>query len=73
MRDDVSRLLDMLIASRTALEFIEDMTLESFHESKLHQSAVVQQLQILGEASRATSKETKSTYPQIPWQSISGM
>ena len=52
MRRDDAYLLDILIAARKALRFLEGMTWEEFEQSELHQNAVVHLLEITGEAAR---------------------
>ncbi len=38
-----------------------------------HQYAVFKAIEILGEAARLVSDETRKAHPQIPWESIAGM
>ena len=70
---DQAYLLDILIASRKAIEFVSNLTYEDFLASELHQNAVIRPLEIIGEAARKISAETKSKYPQIPWGEMIGM
>jgi len=70
---DQAYLLDILIASRKAIEFVSNLTHEEFLASELHQNAVIRPLEIIGEAARKISAETKSKYPQIPWREMVGM
>jgi uncharacterized protein with HEPN domain len=42
-------------------------------QSKLHQSAIVRELQVIGEAARLVSQETKAKHPAINWTAIAGM
>ena len=72
-RRDQAYLLDILIASRKALEFVEGLTIEEFLVSELHQSAIIRPLEIIGEASRMISAEVKSLHPEIPWGDMVGM
>ncbi|KRT66793.1 MAG: hypothetical protein XU11_C0004G0041 [Candidatus Dadabacteria bacterium CSP1-2] len=71
-RDD-AYLLDILIAARRAREFTSDLTWEDFQKSSLHQNAVMRMLEIIGEAARKISQETKNAHPDIPWKDITGM
>lgn len=70
---DLALLLDMLLASRDALQFTRDMTKDEFFGSRLHQNAVIRSLEIIGEAAGHVSPETTKTLPQIPWREITGM
>lgn len=71
-RDD-AYLLDILLAAREAVTFAEDLTFESFKESRLHQLAIVRTLEIVGEAARKISQEFKEAHPEIPWPKMIGM
>ncbi len=66
-----------LLHIRDAIDLIEEfakgMTEEDFVNNKLVQSAVIRQLEIIGEASRYISQETKNNYSNIPWRVIQGM
>ena len=46
MRRDEAYLLDILIAARKALQFLEGITWEEFKRSELHQNAVMRPLEI---------------------------
>lgn len=37
------------------------------------QDAVIRNLEIIGEATKKISTQTKNTYPEIQWKKISGM
>jgi uncharacterized protein with HEPN domain len=63
----------MLIAARNVREFAANLTEETFRQSKLHQSAIVRELQIIGEAARLVSQKTKTRHPAINWTAIAGM
>jgi uncharacterized protein with HEPN domain len=73
MRDDLTLLLDMLIAARKVQRFVADLDAESFQRSELHQSAVVRELQIIGEAAWQVSDGYKAANAEIDWQKIAGM
>jgi uncharacterized protein with HEPN domain len=73
MRDDVSYFLDMLIAARKIQTFVQDFTEVNFNQSQLHQSAVMRELLIIGEAARGVSSTGKSKHPEIKWDEILGM
>lgn len=71
-RDDAS-LLDILIAARAAVGFVEGITWEAFAQSELHQSAVMRPLEIIGEAARRVTQDTQVAHPEIPWNQMIGM
>jgi uncharacterized protein with HEPN domain len=59
MLRDEAYLLDILIAARKALAFVEGMTWETFTQSELHQNAVMRPLEIIGEAAAHVSEQTR--------------
>jgi uncharacterized protein with HEPN domain len=73
MQRDDAYLLDILIAARKALEFLEGMTWDAFEQSELHQNAVIRPLEIIGEAARRVSQQTRDAHPEIPWAQMIGM
>jgi uncharacterized protein with HEPN domain len=73
MRDDTTHFLDMLIAARKILKFTGVLTQEVFNQSELHQSAVIREFQVIGQAAPQVSDEGKANHPEIAWDKISGM
>lgn len=59
---------------RDAIALIESWsvgkTLKDFIADEKLQSAIIRQLEIIGEASRNVSTESKVTTPEIPWRPI---
>ncbi len=71
MRREDERLRDIL----EAIEAIDRYAIQgeiAFKEQELIQVWMVHQLQIVGEAVNALSKETLRRYPDIPWVQIIG-
>jgi uncharacterized protein with HEPN domain len=66
-------LLDMLLAARKILRFTAGLSETDFRASDLVQSAVIREIQVLGEAARLVSDETRTAHPDIAWSAISGM
>ncbi len=73
MQRDPAYLLDMLQAAREAQRLSAGLTWDQFQQSTLHQYALVKVVEIIGEAARAVSEETKAAHPEIPWQPIIDM
>ncbi len=73
MRRDDAYFLDMLLAAQDAVAFVEGLTLEQFHHSRIHQLAVLKALETIGEAGARISEQGKAAHPEIPWQEIIGM
>lgn len=70
---DEAYLLDMLIGASKAREFLGGETLERFADDELRQSAVVRQLEIVGEAASKISDEFVAEHLEIAWAEITGM
>jgi uncharacterized protein with HEPN domain len=70
---DEAYLLDILIAAKQAKKFSEELTWEKFKTSSLHQHAIMRVLEIIGEASRKISNETKTAHHEVPWNDMIGM
>lgn len=64
-RDD-AYLVDILESAKIALEYVADKSWEIFYEDMQCQDAVLRRIEIIGEAARHISPQTKKKYPQIP-------
>ncbi|MCG2794630.1 MAG: DUF86 domain-containing protein [Actinomycetia bacterium] len=73
MSRDEAYLLDILLAARDVQSYVEGFDFERFKSSELHQDAVVRKLELIGEAAKRISEETKGSSPEIPWRQIAGM
>jgi uncharacterized protein with HEPN domain len=72
VRDDREKLRDIL----EAIERIERYAVQgrqSFGEDELIQTWFIRHLEIIGEASRALSSDTREQHPDVPWSQIIGM
>lgn len=72
-RRDAALLLDMLLAAEDALGFVVGMDQAAFLASPLHQSAVIRQITIIGEAANRVSQGFQAAHPEIAWSNIIGM
>jgi uncharacterized protein with HEPN domain len=73
MRRDDALLLDMLIAARKILRFTAGLSEDEFRASELIQSAVIREIQVIGEAARLVSDETRTEQAALAWPAIAGM
>jgi hypothetical protein len=69
---DAALLLDMMLAAQDAISFIAGLDEAAFLASRLHQSAVIRELEIIGEAAGKVSIDPLARYyrdaPQAdPW------
>lgn len=69
-RSDEDRLGHMLAAARRAVSLIEGRTRADLDSDDVLALALTRLLEILGEAARGVSAETKARYPHIPWSQM---
>ena len=67
MRRDEVYLLDILIAARKAILFVEGIDRNEFEDNEVIQNAVLRPLEIIGEASGKISKDFRKIHKEIPW------
>ena len=53
-------------------EFSKNLDKEKFSKDNLRQSAIIRQLEIIGEAAKNIPESIRDRYPEIPWKDISG-
>jgi uncharacterized protein with HEPN domain len=63
---------DMVDAAHRIVEFTS-LDRDAFMSSALHQSAVVRQFEIFGEASKRVPELIKQRWPSVPWKDIAGL
>lgn len=72
-RRDIAYLRHILDAINRVQEYLQGVTEADFHNRYLIQDGVIRQIEIVGEATKQLSKETRENYPHIPWRDIAGM
>ena len=70
--DDVVRLRHMLEAARKAQQFIKGSARAEIERNETLTLALIRLLEIMGEAAKSVSPETRQRYPEIPWKEIGG-
>jgi uncharacterized protein with HEPN domain len=73
IKDDLAYIEHILDCIRKINEFSKGLSLNEFKTNELVQDAIIRNIEIIGEASKKISKETKQTYYKIPWKEIAGM
>ena len=53
--------------------YIKGVSKEKFKKESLIQDAIIRKIEVIGEASKFISKETKEKNKDIPWKDIAGM
>src|SRR4030043_338276 len=72
-RDEVMFLKDILLSCEKILNYTEDLTLEKLIEDEKTYDAVVRNLEIIGEAAKHISEQTRKKMPEIPWRNVAGL
>lgn len=73
MKKDEVYLQHIIDAINNIETFIGNFKREDFLKSKLVQSAVMRQLEIIGEAVKNVSSPLRKAYSNIPWKDIAGL
>ena len=71
--DDTSRLIDIVLAAREAIELAEGATQDVLMETRTLQLSLVKLIEVIGEAASRLTGETKSAIADVPWIDIIGM
>ncbi|NBD17701.1 MAG: DUF86 domain-containing protein [Cyanobacteria bacterium] len=61
---------------KDCIENIEAYTIEGkevFLQNRMMQDAVIRNLEIIGEATKLLSSETREQYPNVPWRRMAGL
>ena len=73
MRDYRLYLQDIFTSMVTAQTFVEGMDFKTFIEDTRTVSAVIRQLEIIGEAAKNVPTTIRQKYPEVPWRDMAGM
>jgi uncharacterized protein with HEPN domain len=71
-RDESLYLEDIHVSCEKVLKFTKGMTYKDFVHDDLHFDAVLRNLEIIGEAVKNISEETRKKYPKVKWRKIAG-
>ncbi len=71
--DDALRLRQMLDAAREAIAFASGRTAEDLTRDRMLLLSLVKDIEIIGEAARHVSTETKARITGVPWLDVTGM
>jgi uncharacterized protein with HEPN domain len=73
VKDDLAYVEHILDCIRKIKEFSEGISFREFSSNELVQDAIIRNIEIIGEAAKKISSDTKQIYFKIPWKEISGM
>ena len=72
-RDEIVFLEDILECINKITEYTSEISEIEFEQNIEKQDAVIRRIEIIGEAVKGISFETREGYPQIPWREMVGM
>ena len=63
----------ILDSCKNIIEFTRDIDYHTFIKKRLLQSAVIRELEIIGEAAKNISDDIIKDFKEIPWKKLTGM
>lgn len=72
-KDETVYVRHILDAISRIERYLTGISYEKFNNDTLIQDGVIRQLEIVGEASKRLSDNTKANYEDVPWKDIAGM
>jgi uncharacterized protein with HEPN domain len=73
LQRDLVKCEDMRVHTERAIKYMAGRSLSEFAADDFLQAAVVRCIEVIGEAARLVSEETRLRSPDIPWASIVGL
>lgn len=73
MKADEALVADILMSANRITSFVTGVSLEKFRETEIIQSAVIRELEVIGEAAKRLSPAFRKSRTDIPWKQITGM
>ncbi len=71
--EDIIRVRHMLDAARAAMKFVENKTRSDIDDDLLLALGLMKSIEIIGEAASKISRESRISFPEIPWVDVIGM
>jgi len=72
-KDETVYIKHILDAIARIERYLAGISYDRFNEDTLIQDGVIRQLEIIGEASKRLSDDSKASFEDIPWKDIAGM
>ena len=72
-RNELVFLEDIVECINKIAEYIDNVSEKEFKDNSEKQDAVIRRIEIIGEAAKNISENTRMQYSEIPWRAIAGM
>lgn len=72
-RDEALRIFDIWHAATRILEYVDGVDEETFRQEPMRIDAVLRNLEVIGEATRHLTQESKARYPAVDWANARAM
>ncbi|MFQ5496152.1 MAG: DUF86 domain-containing protein [Phycisphaerae bacterium] len=73
MERDAATLVDIVLACRDIGSFVQGVEASAFKNDTLIRSAVIRQLEIIGEATKRLPDAFRDAHPDISWKRMAGL
>ena len=72
-RDELVFFEDILECTQRIKQYIQHTSEHEFEKNVEKQDAVIRRIEIIGEAVKSISEETRQKHPEVPWREIAEM
>ena len=74
-RTEQERLADILLHARQTWRFAQEtgFVRERLDDNPMYRCATIRGIEVMGEAAKYISKETRGKFPQVEWKKMAGM
>jgi uncharacterized protein with HEPN domain len=72
-KDDLVRIRHIIDACEESVQFLEKRQRKDLDTDRMLSLSIVRLLEIIGEAARGVSIQTREKYPDIPWKQMAGI
>lgn len=73
MSRDKASVLDIFLAGQRVLTFAQGLSRADLETDIMRHSAILYQIEVMGEATKRLSSQFRDQHPEIPWRDIAGM